>query len=188
MSEGSIIDGVDYGPLVILIGEWFGDKGMDVAPEADGPDNNPFYETIIFEAAGDVDNADSQELAIVRYHQVVSRKRNDKEFHNESGYLTWDADAQQVMQTFTIPRGVAVIAGGTATLDGSTTIIQVDAAADSPDWPICEAPFMRDNARTLSFTHRLEVQGDELYYHETTMVDIYGGPFEHTDTNRLQRR
>ena len=31
------------------------------------------------------------------------------------------------------------------------------------------------------------LKGDTPYYFETTLVDIYGGIFEHTDTNTLQR-
>ena len=50
----TIIDGIDYGPLAALIGTWKGDKGVDRAPESDGEERNPFYETITFEAAGDV--------------------------------------------------------------------------------------------------------------------------------------
>ena len=40
---------VDYGPLAGLIGTWKGDKGLDVSPEPDGKEENPFYETIVFE-------------------------------------------------------------------------------------------------------------------------------------------
>ena len=39
---------VDYGPLSKLIGVWKGDKGMDIAPEPDGTEENPYYETITF--------------------------------------------------------------------------------------------------------------------------------------------
>ena len=54
---------IDYGPLAALIGTWQGDKGMDVSPEPDGIEENPYYETIVFEAAGDVTNAEAQTLA-----------------------------------------------------------------------------------------------------------------------------
>ena len=32
MSDERIIDGVDYGPLSVLVGEWRGEQGTDVAP------------------------------------------------------------------------------------------------------------------------------------------------------------
>jgi len=69
---------VDYGPLKELIGSWKGDKGLDVAPEPDGVENNPYYETITYSAAGDVSNAESQVLAAVHYRQIVQRKSNNK--------------------------------------------------------------------------------------------------------------
>ena len=74
MSE---LEEVDYGPLAGLIGVWQGDKGMDIAPEPDGTEENPYYETITFEAGGDLKNAEDQVLAGVRYHQVVKRKSDD---------------------------------------------------------------------------------------------------------------
>ena len=32
VSEQTIIDGIDYGPLAVLVGIWKGDKGVDRAP------------------------------------------------------------------------------------------------------------------------------------------------------------
>ena len=176
---------VDYGPLTALIGEWFGDKGMDVAPEPDGPEHSPYYETITFEAIGDVDNADTQELAVLRYHQVVKRKSNDEVFHNETGYWSWDAANQLIARTLTIPRMVALVAGTPAAPDANEW--EVRAAVDDPDWGIVQSPFMRDNAKTLEFRHHIQVSGDKLVYDETTIVDIYGNRFEHTDGNELHR-
>lgn len=187
MTDG-IIDGVNYGPLAALVGVWAGDKGVDKAPEPEGEERNLYYETMMFEAIGDVTNADSQVLAVLRYHQVVSRKSNDKVFHNETGYWMWDAASGQVMQSFSIPRGVCVLAGGKATTSDSGAIeFVVKAAADDPDWGILQAPFMRDKARTLAFSHTITVEGDSLVYAESTLLDIYGRQYDHTDINRLKR-
>ncbi len=54
----------DYGPLAGLIGTWTGDKGVDVAPEPEGESRSPYFETITFEAAGDV--TDENDLARTR--------------------------------------------------------------------------------------------------------------------------
>jgi hypothetical protein len=105
-------DDVDYGPLNQLIGVWRGDKGVDIAPEPDGAENNPYYETIAFTAASDVTNAESQTLAAIHYRQIVQRKSNDKVFHDETGYWMWDAQAGIIMHSLTIPRAVSVLAGG----------------------------------------------------------------------------
>ena len=124
----------DYGPLVQLIGIWEGDKGMDIAPEPDGSEENPYYETMTFEAAGDVTNAESQVLAVVRYHQVVSRKSNNQVFHDESGYWLWDAQQGLIMQSFVIPRAVCVIAGSKYEETGHDGTVRLAVSARASDW------------------------------------------------------
>jgi len=183
----NIIDGVDYGPLAALVGTWKGDKGMDIAPEPDGKEENPFYETIMFEAIGDVTNAESQTLAVLRYHQVVSRKSDDQVFHNETGYWGWDSKTDVITQSLTIPRGVCVLAGGKPNMKGHVTVLDVQAAVDNKDWGIIQSPFMQDNARTNEFYHNITIEGDTMSYFETMVLDIYGKTFEHTDGNTLSR-
>ena len=180
---------IDYGPLEGLIGIWQGDKGLDVAPEpGGGNEESPYYETIECVAAGDVENYEEQKLVIVRYHQVVTRKSNDEVFHDQVGYWLWDASSQTVMQTLTIPRGVCVTAGGTATGSGPV-VLQVRAALGDPDWPVAQSPFMRDRASTKAFEHKVTLDGDRLSYAETTTLDIFGiKSFAHTDANELQRK
>ena len=179
------IDGINYGPLAQLAGNWKGDKGTDIAPEPEGSSNIPYYETIVFEPIGDVTNAQKQTLAVLRYHQIVVRKEDDAVFHNETGYYSWDAATNTVCQSLTIPRGLALLAGGTAA--AGDTVIEVSAKAGDPDWGIVQSPFMGENARTTGFSHRLEIIGEELIYSETTVVDIYGKTYDHTDENRLVR-
>ncbi len=163
--EGNDPVEIDYGPLSGLIGSWEGRQGMDISPEPDGTEENPYYETIDFEAAGDV-------------------------FHDQIGYWLWDAGSGTVIQTVTIPRGVSVIAGGS--LDGAakgsaSIVIEVAAKLGDPDWGIVQSPFMRDNASTLAFRHKITLAGDRLSYAETTRLEIYGRHFEHTDENELVR-
>lgn len=186
----TVIDGVDYGPLALLLGVWEGDKGVDKAPEKDGEERNLFYETLLFEAAGDVTNAEEQTLAVVRYHQIVHRKTTGKVFHNESGYWTWDSKTGEIVQSFAIPRGVALVAGGRASTDPqnpAATIVEVKAVDGDKDWGIAQSPFMRDKARTVSFSHKITVEGDSMVYSESTLLDIYGRSYDHTDINRLKR-
>ena len=33
---------INYGPLTGLIGQWKGDRGIDIAPEPDGTERSPF--------------------------------------------------------------------------------------------------------------------------------------------------
>jgi hypothetical protein len=185
---------INYGPLTGLIGTWQGDKGIDLAPEPDGEESHPYYETLTFEAAGDVTNAGKQTLAALRYHQVVQRKIDDAVFHDETGYWMWDSDSNTIMHSLTIPRGLALLAGGPGPEHGGdgavhTEAIKLEVAAktDDPDWSIVQSPFMRDNAKTLAFSHKITLEQDRLCYSETTTLDIYGRIFEHTDQNELLR-
>jgi len=179
---------VNYGPLAGLIGTWKGERGLDIAPEPDGTERNPFYEIITFEAAGDVDNAEEQELVVVRYHQAVYRSSNDKQFHDQVGYWTWDAATGSISNSFVIPRRVAVVAGGkVVSEDNGVITLKVDAADGDKDWGVSQSPFMRDKARTVSFTQTLVIDGDNLSYKETTVLDIYGRSFDHLDSSRLVR-
>jgi hypothetical protein len=190
MSEATTIDDVDYGPLAVLVGTWTGDKGVDKAPEPDGEERSLFYETIIFEAIGYVDNAEKQTLTMLRYHQVVSRKSNDEVFHNETGYWMWDKADGTIMQSFSIPRGVAVLAGGNCPAPADITselTLRVAAKAGDLTFGVLQSPFMQANAKTTGFSHDIIVQGANMRYSETTFLDIYGKDYDHTDINRLQR-
>ncbi len=183
--------GANYGPLAGFIGTWEGDKGMDVAPEPEGAEENPYYETIVFQGVGDVENAESQELTAVHYRQTVRRKSDDEVFHDETGYWMWDAKTGIVMHSLVIPRAVGVMAGGTwdeSHRAENRVTLEVAAKHDDPDWTIIQSPFMRENARTLEFRHTITVGGGTLAYSETTIVEIYGRVFEHTDQNQLTLR
>jgi hypothetical protein len=178
-------DQINYGPLTSMIGTWEGDKGMDVSPQPKGTEETPYYETLTFTPIGDVKNAGSQVLAILRYQQIVRRKANDEIFHDQTGYWTFDAGEGVVMQSIVIPRAVCVLAGGRYADAGSPVKLVVAAKLDDPDWGIVQSPFMRDQAKTVAFRHELSVAEGILSYSETTSLEIYGRSFEHTDANQL---
>ena len=179
----------NYGPLACLPGVWTGDSGNDVAPEPDGDEINPYYEILTFEAAGDVTNAEEQTLAVVRYHQLVSRKTTGKVFHDQVGFWLWNPASGEIVQTLTIPRAVTLLAGGRAIIEGDRTIFRVRAAEGDARWGIVQSPFMQEKAQTVEFRHELTVEGDMLTYDETTVLNIYGKQrYEHTDRNTLRRQ
>ncbi|MCP4459505.1 MAG: FABP family protein [Cytophagales bacterium] len=181
---------IDYGPLQELIGVWKGDKGMDIAPEPDGTEENPYYETITYTAAGDVTNAELQVLSVVHYRQIVTRKSNDEVFHDETGYWLWDPREEVIMHSLVIPRGVCLLAGANHQNlkdEEDNVIIEVEASIDNRDWGIVQSPFMQNNAKTTAFRHKIIVGNGKMSYSETTMLDIYGRTFEHTDQNELSR-
>jgi len=189
MTEINENPAVDYGPLALLIGDWQGDKGLDVAPKPDGrEEQHPYFETLSFTAIGNAVNAGKQKLAVLRYQQVVRRKADGEIFHDETGYWMWDASSSTVMHSLAIPRAVCVLAGGSWAAEedaGERVSLVVAAKQDDPDWRIVQSPFMRDHARTLEFRHEIVVEQDRLSYRETMLLEIYSKTFEHTDGNEL---
>ncbi|MDX8406599.1 MAG: heme-binding beta-barrel domain-containing protein [Mariprofundus sp.] len=179
---------IDYGPLTQLIGVWKGDKGMDIAPESDGSEEeNPYFETITFTAIGDVTNADMQTLAVLHYSQIVQRKQSGEVFHHQNGYWSWDAATDAVTHSFTIPRGVGVVACGRAHTAGQTTVIEVSASVDRAAGGIVQSPFMIEKAKTTEFRQTLSIDGDQLTFEQTMVLNIYGKIFNHSDANTLVR-
>jgi len=181
---------INYGPLAQLIGTWKGDKGKDIAPEPNGSENNPYFETISFEAIGDVSNAEAQTLAVLHYKQIVQRKEGGDVFHHQVGYWSWDSVTGVITHSFTIPRGVGVVACGKVLGDEAlpdATIIAVSAEDTGFDGGIAQSSFMQKKASTSAFSQMLTIQGDSLTYQQTIMLDIYSKTFEHTDTNILNR-
>ena len=133
-------------------------------------------------------NAGSQTLSVLRYHQVVSKKSDNQVFHDETGYWMWDSKTDIIMHSLAIPRGVCLLAGGKANFsDGGARVFDVKAASDDQDWGIVQSPFMREKAKTVEFKHNISIKGDELSYSETTVLEIYGKTFDHTDSNILKR-
>ncbi len=185
-----IINGLHYGPLAKLVGSWYGNKGLDVSPEPQEHKKTDFHENLTFEAIGCVTNAKQQTLAALRYHQVVIKNVDNCVFHNETGYWMWDSDSHTIMQSLTIPRGVCVLAGGHVAesyLKHNTVSLEVIAKDGSTDWGILQSPFMQNNAKTIQFTHSINVSDTELTYSETMLIDIYGKSFEHKDGNTLHK-
>ncbi len=182
-------DLVDYGPLAAFVGVWEGNKGLDISPEEDGTEErNPYFETITITEAGDLKNAGKQHLVMLAYHQVVTRKSNNQVFHDEVGYLIWDEERNTMIRSYTIPRAVAVVAGGTFTKsdDGKTTI-EVSAALEGSDWDIAQSPYMKENAKTTAFESKMVVEGDRMDFYQKMTLEIYGKTFDHTDDSVLRR-
>lgn len=185
MSE---LSDVNYGPLTGLVGNWSGNKGKDVSPEPDGSELNDFYETITFTQAGELSNAESQQLSAVHYQLMVKRISNDKIIHQETGYWMWEQDSNSVMHSLVIPRGVCVLAGGSYTDENEQITFNVQAMLEDENWQLIQSPFMAQNAKMESYDQQVILSGDKLFYKQTMALDIYGRKFDHTDQNTLTRQ
>ncbi len=183
----TVIDGVDYGPLAQLIGSWWGDRGLDIAPEPDGQDSEPYYDQITFTPSGPAENAEEQQLVTVCYRQVVRKRENGRIFHDQVGHWTYEPSSGLITHSLSIPRAVSLLAGGTLKEQDGATVFAVKAEAGSETFGIAQSPFMLEKARTTAFEMEMTVTGDELSYTEVTYLDIYGRKFEHKDRAKLQR-
>ncbi|RBW42597.1 hypothetical protein DS885_14990 [Psychromonas sp. B3M02] len=180
-------DPIDYGPLAGLIGTWKGNKGKDKSPEADGSTElNDYFETLVFIEAGETSNAEEQTLSAVQYTQLVQRSSTGKIIHREVGYWLWEQGTENVINSLTIPRGLSVLAGGKA-ITKRSTVFEVEARLNCPNWPITESAFLQTKASTKSLQKKMTLSGDKLQYSQHMILDIYGNEFNHNDHHRLMR-
>ena len=123
----------------------------------------------------------------LRYRTTAWRIGSDDSFHEEVGYWLWDADAEQVMRSFIVPRGVSVQAGGSAKADA--TSFDLEANVGSATFGICSNPFLDREFRTVRYTLHVETHDDGTWsYAEDTQMQLATGDlFHHTDANRLSR-
>jgi hypothetical protein len=192
VAETGVIGGLDYGPLVGLIGTWKSapNGGVDTAPGQAGSKVgkggiavSPYYETITYTPAGGAVNASDQQLAALYYRQQVFAKIDNKQFHDQTGYLIYDKKYQKVYDTFCIPRGVCVVAesapGTTMTLKTMTLKTQSNGVA--------QTQFMLNNDRTEAFSITFKLSRNTLKYEQTTDLQVYNKPFSHTDSDTLKK-
>lgn len=176
------------GPLAKLVGTWQGALGDDTAPDDNrGTEKNKFREKFIFTPFRPLNNHE-QYLYGVGYTRTAWRLTEDFPFHEQFGYWVWDAKAQQVMHSFIIPRGMTVLAGGTAT--ASARSLKVSASLGSPTFGICSNPFLDEEFKTVRFDATLTFI-DELNfsYEENTQIKMKGqhSIFNHIDKNTLKK-
>jgi hypothetical protein len=175
------------GPLAALAGVWEGDAGKDVAPSDDrGTEHNDYRERMVFEPLDPVENHE-QVLHGLRYATTAWRIGESDPFHEELGYWLWDPAEKQVLRCFMIPRGVTVIAGGTAEADAKR--FEIAAEVGSETYGICSNRFLDREFKTVRYELTLECDGETLSYSEDTQLRMPGRAevFHHTDANTLKR-
>ncbi len=174
----------NLGPLAVLAGEWEGDKGADVAPAVPdrGVAKTSFRERISFTPIGRVDNHE-QVLYGLRYSTTAWPQGADAPFHEEVGYWLWDAEREQVMRCFIVPRGVSVIAGGTAQADARS--FSLEARVGSETYGICSNRFLDEQFKTESYRLKVTIHDEGLLVatsreqREQGQGASHGSPREH---------
>ncbi|MBL4746724.1 MAG: FABP family protein [Flavobacteriaceae bacterium] len=175
-------------PLAKLIGTWKGNTGIDLAPKPEEDENNPYYEILTITPVDiNIENAEEQELKAVEYHQIVREKSNDKVSHSETGHWIWDKENNRVMNGFSIPRGVCVLASGEVEETEDQLTLTVFTDNNDTNGGIVQSAFMQQKANTKSFKRTFKVTGNTLSYTQETVLDIYGKVFSHIDENVLTK-
>ena len=179
----------EWGPLGPLVGEWEGEGGLDTAYSHSRHEvlGTPYLEKLTFKPFGPVDNGD-QHLYGLDYKSAMWRDNEDNPFHTEVGYWLWDGATGEVLRGFVVPRGITVLAGGTADADAKTFTLH--AKAGDPQYAIGENKYLAQNASTLSYVVTVTANPDgTVSYDEETMLKMreFEAPFAHTDHNTLRR-
>jgi len=179
----------ELGPLAALLGTWEGTKGTDTAPDDDPAKTeiSKYRERMVFAETGAVNNH-AQTLYGLRYSTTAWRVGEDGPFHEELGYWLWDAENEQVLRCFMVPRGVTIIAGGTAKKNAKS--FELSSEVGSETYGICSNKFLDENFKTVRYDLEVEVRDDgTLHYWEDTVLKVKGldDLFHHTDENTLSR-
>jgi hypothetical protein len=179
----------EWGPLAGLIGTWeSGWDGLDVSyhNEQGKIDETPYREKTTFKNFGPVDNG-KQCLYGLDYRTAAYRADQDNPFHTEIGYWMWDADAEQVVRCFMVPRASVLMAGGT--VKAHDTEFKLEAVLGSNTYGILSNRYLDSVARTTRFDVTVTVGVDTFSYDETTVVEHVKYPtvIMHTDRNTLKR-
>ncbi len=176
----------NLGPLTPLAGTWEG-QGVDTHPVAEGTEDEPFLERVVFEPIDPQPNG-PQLLYGLRYHIHVNKLDEPLTFHDQIGYWLWEPATTTLIQTLTIPRGQVALAMGSAAPDARR--FTVKATLGSPVAGIVSAPFLHENFRTVEYSITVTVNDDgTVQYEQDTVLQISGRPetFHHVDRNVLRR-
>jgi hypothetical protein len=178
-----------WGPLAGLIGEWQGEGGLDTSFSHSREQvlDTTFLEKCTMKPFGPVDNG-RQHLYGLDYKSAMWRGDEENPFHTEVGYWLWDSATGEVMRGFVVPRGITVLAGGTAAADAKSFTLA--ARPGDANYSIGENKYLSAHASTLSYDVTITVNDDDTWsYDETTMLkmDEFPEPFAHTDRNTLRK-
>jgi hypothetical protein len=182
--------GAELGPLEGLAGTWEGDQGLDVAfGNVEGKIiETPFRERTTFNPFGPVENG-TQVLYGLDYRTAAWRGDEEDPFHTEVGYWLWDAADRQVMRGFVVPRGMVILALGTA--DAGDRRFTMTAELGSQTSGLLSNRYLDAAACCTGFEVTITVgdDGQTFSYEERTTITHrrVDQPVVHTDRNTLRR-
>lgn len=109
-------------------------------------------------------------------------------FHDEVGYMLWDKTNGQVMRCFAVPRGLAILAGGSAgPRDKSLTF---KAEPGSNHYGLVQNKYLLERAASTAFDSTFVFNDDGTFSYTSDLVlklAATGAEMHHTDRNTLHR-
>src|SRR5260370_9159666 len=103
----------NLGRLSGLAGIWEGTRGVDVKPQAEGPEQQAFVERIELQPIDPMTNG-PQLFYGLRYHTYIVKPGQVELYHDQVGYWLWEPRTGTVIQSLAIPRGQIAMAVGKA--------------------------------------------------------------------------
>jgi hypothetical protein len=164
MSEVEALS-ADLGPLRPLIGTWEGERGIDdsYVYASSREVQARFRERATFAPAGPVHNG-AMSCYWLDYRLTAWRLEESAPFHVEIGYWFWDAEHETVMRGLVTPRGIVVLAGGSASTNDRTITVTADATSDT--YGILSNPDLMKSARTTRFEMTLDFSESDRYSYD----------------------
>ncbi len=119
---------------------------------------------------------------------MVWRLYAEKPLHEELGYWLWDPREKQVMRCFIVPRGNAVIAGGT--VERGAKEFNLVPEVGSETYGICSNLFLDREFKAIKYELKVSIHGTNSFsYEEDTQLKIKNQEnlFHHVDKNTLKK-
>lgn len=167
---------------------WIG-QGKDTFPTPNGPLVTTYTETMTMGPSFQTVNGDpetGQKLLCVHYYTQLVNAETGVPMHQETGYWLLAYADNTFRKVVAIPRGIAILAGGTYSLsvhDG--LVMTASAKAGDPSYGISNEPYLLQNAPTQRFTTNMSQTNDTYRYYEDSVLHIMGQNFNHTDEATL---
>ena len=177
----------NLGPLRHFAGIWEGQKGIDLNPKADGPEQRDYFERVEMQPIDPQANG-PQLFYGLRYHTHIGTREEDTTFHDQVGYWLWEPATGLIIQTLSIPRGQIAMACGHA--DKDDLHLSLKATRGPTDYGICSTTFLEQAFRTDSYQIDIDFASDGSWsYVSETMLMVHGRdePFAHRDTGTLHK-
>ena len=185
--DGDVDTLSNLGPLAPMAGLFESVAGDDVHPDIGGSERDAYRERYELQPIDRQTNGPQLYYGL-RYHTHIVKPGEVETFHDQVGYWLFEPLREQVVFSLTIPRGQAVLAGGTASADAREFTVRAERGSEV--FGISSAPFLDVNFRTTRFEMTVRTGTDGTWsYEQETLLEVNGrsGTFSHTDTGYLRK-